>query len=103
MSAYVIAEIEVVDPEPYKAYTSRVQATLEPFGGRFLVRGGKTETMEGEWTPSRVVVTAFPSVEHARSWLASPAYQAIAAIRHRHAKTRFLTIVEGYDPPPGDA
>ena len=95
MAAYVIVDVEVLDPEPYEAYKRGVPATLEPFGGRFVVRGGAYETLEGDWRPQRVVVLEFPSVEQAKAWHASPAYQAILPIRQRHARTNFLTVVEG--------
>jgi uncharacterized protein (DUF1330 family) len=95
MAAYVIVDVEVRDPEAYRAYTAEVPATLEPFGGRFLVRGGAVETIEGVWNPARLVVLAFPDAASARAWHASPAYQAILPIRLRHATTTFLTLVEG--------
>ncbi len=95
MAAYVIVEVEVHDPEAYRAYTSKVPATLAPFGGRFLARGGATETLEGEWRPQRIVVLEFPDAASAKAWHASPAYAEIAPIRHAHARTAFLTVVEG--------
>ena len=95
MAAYAIVEVEVLEPEAYTAYTSRVPATLEPFDGRFLVRGGAVETLEGAWRPHRVVVIEFPDAASAKAWHASPAYAEIAPIRHRHARTAFLAVVEG--------
>lgn len=95
MAAYVIVDVEVLDPEAYREYTRQVPATLEPYGGRFIVRGGAYETLEGDWRPQRIVILEFPSVEQARAWHASPAYTAILPIRHRHARTNFLTVVEG--------
>ena len=95
MAAYVIVDVEVLEPEAYTEYTRAVPASLEPFGGRFIVRGGAHETLEGDWNPQRVVVLEFPSVEQAKAWHASPAYQAILPIRQRHARTNFLTVVEG--------
>ena len=95
MAAYVIVDVEVLEPESYQAYTRAVPASLEPFGGRFIVRGGGYKTLEGTWSPQRIVVLEFPSVEQANAWHASPAYQAILPIRQRHARTNFLTVVEG--------
>jgi uncharacterized protein (DUF1330 family) len=95
MAAFVIVDVEVLEPEPYRTYTSAVPATLAPFGGRFIVRGGAYATLEGEWRPQRIVIIEFPSVEQARAWHASPEYQAIVPIRLRHARTNFLTVVEG--------
>ncbi len=95
MAAYVIVDVEVHDPEAYREYTAQVPATLERYGGRFVVRGGAAETVEGNWSPQRVVVLEFPTADAARTWHASPEYQAILPIRQRHARTNFLTIVEG--------
>jgi uncharacterized protein (DUF1330 family) len=95
MAGYVIVDVEELEPERYKEYASRVPATLEPFGGRFIVRGGAYETLEGTWSPQKVVILEFPSVEQAKAWHASPEYQEILPIRYRHARTNFLTVVEG--------
>jgi uncharacterized protein (DUF1330 family) len=94
MSAYVIADIVVHDPDAYKEYAARVQATLAPFGGRFLVRGGPSETLEGDWQPQRVVVIQFPSAGHARGWHESPDYVEAMEIRLR-ASTGSLILAEG--------
>ena len=96
MPAYVIADIEVHDPDSYKEYAARVQATLDPFQGRFLVRGGHTETLEGDWQPQRVVVIEFPSTGHARGWHESPDYVKAMEIRHR-ASTGSLILAEGVE------
>jgi uncharacterized protein (DUF1330 family) len=95
MAAYVIVDVEVTEPEPYEEYRRRVPATLERYGGRFAVRGGRYETLEGDWKPQRIVVLEFPSVERAREWYRSPEYQEIIPLRERHARTNFLTVVEG--------
>jgi uncharacterized protein (DUF1330 family) len=63
MAAYVIVDVEVTEPEPYEEYRRRVPATLERYGGRFAVRGGRYETLEGDWKPQRIVVLEFPSDE----------------------------------------
>lgn len=91
--AYYIAEFEVTDPEGIKPYSARVGATLEPFGGRFMVRGGRIAPLEGE-PPKRLVVIAFDSMEKAQGWYDSPAYQEIRPMRHKAAKSRAY-IVEG--------
>jgi uncharacterized protein (DUF1330 family) len=95
MAAYVIVDVEVTDPQAYEEYRRQVPPTLEPFGGRFVVRGGRYETLEGAWQPQRVVVLEFPDFERAKAWYDSPEYQRALAIRLKHAKTNFLTIVEG--------
>jgi uncharacterized protein (DUF1330 family) len=94
MTAYVIADIDVHDPETYREYTARVPGTLEPFGGRFLVRGGNFEQLEGDWCPRRLVVLEFPSSEHARRWYGSGDYAAAMKIRHS-ASAGSIVLVEG--------
>lgn len=93
---YVIAEVEVTDPTTFQKYADQVPGTFAPFNGRYLARGGKTVSLEGE-APKRVVVIAFDSVEKAQAWEDSPAYGAIKPIRHSSAKSRVF-IVEGLGP-----
>ncbi len=95
MAAYVIVDVEVLDPEAYREYTQAVPVTLTPYGGRFIVRGGASETLEGDWRPQRIVILEFPDVERAKAWHASPEFQAILPLCHRHDRTNFLTVVEG--------
>ena len=94
--AYVIAEVDVTDPATFQKYAEKVPETVAPFNGRYLVRGGKIQGIEGE-TPKRVVVIAFESAEKARAWEYSPAYEAIKPIRQSSAKSRIF-IVEGIAP-----
>jgi len=94
MPAYVIADVEIADAERYAEYSVEVPATLEPYGGRFLVRGGATEMIEGDWLPKRLVIIEFPSMEAAHRWYDSPEYQAILGIRHEAATAR-LIFAEG--------
>jgi uncharacterized protein (DUF1330 family) len=94
MAAYVLAEIEVHDANGYEDYRRLAGATLGAFGGRFLVRGGDTATIEGDWSPHRMVVIEFPSTERAHAWWASPEYAAARAIRQRTATTRMI-VAEG--------
>jgi uncharacterized protein (DUF1330 family) len=94
MTAYVIADIDVHDQEGYQEYIALVPATLQPHGGRFLVRGGSHETLEGEWQPRRLVVIEFPTADDARRWHQSPDYQTAMAIRQR-TSTGSLVLVEG--------
>lgn len=95
MAAYVIAGNNVTDAEVMREYAKLVPATLEPFGGKFVVRGGQTEAVEGAWTTSRLVVIEFPSLEHARGWYRSDAYQAIIQMRFAAATTDFLIFADG--------
>ena len=97
MPAYVVVSVDVADAEAYSEYTRQVPGTLEPFGGRFVVRGGAFEVLEGAWPAPRIVILQFPSIERATAWHASDAYQAILPIRQRHARTDFMVAVEGVE------
>jgi len=90
MPAFVIVEIEVRDPEAYESYKSLVPASLEAYGGRFIARGGTTESLEGDWTPERIVVLEFSNLERARQWWSSTEYRDAKAIRMRAATTRMI-------------
>lgn len=91
--AYVIAEVDVTDPATFRTYSAQVPATISAAGGHYLVRAGKSVTLEGA-DPKRVVVIAFDNLHQAQSWYASPAYTAIRGIRLRSAQTRAF-IIEG--------
>jgi len=94
MAAYVIAEVEVTDSSAYDEYRKKVPATVEQYGGKFLVRGGATETKEGSWAPPRFVILEFPSMAQARRWYDSPEYAPALAIRKRAANSK-LIFAEG--------
>ena len=93
-AAYVIAEIEITNPEGYREYSTQVPATVQKYGGRFLVRGGKTEVLEGDWPERRRVVIEFPSLEAAKKWWDSPEYEKPKALRKANRKGR-LALIEG--------
>lgn len=94
MVAYVIAEVNVTNPEGYKAYSAVVPATVEKYGGRFLVRGGKSQALEGEWPECRRVILEFPSMEAARRWYESPEYEKPLQLRKANSEGRLL-LIEG--------
>ena len=94
MAAYVIVQVDVKDPVRYEAYKAMVPPSLTKFGGRFLVRGGKTHTMEGTWAPRRFVIVEFPSVEQAKAWWESPEYAEAKALRQATSDSQ-LIIAEG--------
>lgn len=94
MSAYVIAEIEVVDPAAYEEYRKQVPAVVAKFGGKFIVRGGKVEPREGGWAPKRIVVVEFPSMAQAQKWYDSPEYAPLIQLRQKASKGK-LILVEG--------
>ena len=94
MSAYFIVDVNVQDAAGFEEYRKRVPATVEKYGGKFLVRGGKFEKLEGTWQPTRVVLLEFPTVEQARRWYDSEEYREPKALRFKTAKTD-LMLVEG--------
>ncbi len=94
MRAYVIAEIEITNPDGYKAYTQQVPATIEKYKGRVLVRGGTTEVLEGDWPDRRRVIIEFPSMEDARAWWNSTEYAKPKAMRKAASNGRLL-LIEG--------
>ena len=94
MPAYIILEIEVTDPVGFEEYKKRAAATVEQYGGKYIVRGGACETLEGDWKPKRIVVLEFDNMERAKAWLNSPEYIEPRKQRHRTAKTRMI-LAEG--------
>ncbi len=94
MSAYVIVDIEVTDPEGYKEYAAVAPATVTLYGGRYIARGGKNETLEGDWHAKRLVILEFPNSERAKAWLNSPEYAPARTLRHKYAKSN-MVVIEG--------
>ncbi len=94
MSAYIIADITVHDLEQYKEYAGLAPSFVEKHQGKYMVRGGETDVVEGDWRPQRLVIVEFPSKAHAHAFLQDPDYQSIAALRHA-ATTSNLLVVEG--------
>ena len=94
MPAYIIVEIEITDSVGYEEYKKRAAATVAQYGGKYIVRGGACETVEGDWKPKRIVVLQFDNLERAKAWLNSPEYVEPRKQRRRTAKTRMI-LVEG--------
>jgi uncharacterized protein (DUF1330 family) len=94
MTAYVIVDIEVTDPAGYEDYKKLAAPTVPRYGGRYLARGGRTETLEGERQPGRLVILEFESAARAKEWLNSPEYTPARALRHKYARTN-MVLVEG--------
>jgi uncharacterized protein (DUF1330 family) len=94
VAAYVIVDIEVTDPTGYEKYKALAQDTIAAYGGEYLVRGGKSERAEGDWTPKRLVILRFESAARARQWLHSPEYAPARELRQRTARSN-MVIVEG--------
>jgi uncharacterized protein (DUF1330 family) len=92
--AYVVVNVDVTNPVRYQDYVRQVNASVEAYGGRYLVRAGRTEVLEGDYTPLRFVVVEFPDAARARSWWDSREYAPAKRIRHESARTDMF-IVDG--------
>lgn len=94
MPAYVIVNVTVHNPARYEEYKRLATPTVAAYDGRYVVRGGPVDVREGGWTPSRLVILEFPTVERARAWWDSPEYAPAKAVRQSCADTQ-LVITEG--------
>ncbi len=94
MTAYVVANVEVTDQAAYEEYRQRVPAVIAAYGGRYLVRGGASEVLEGSWHLNRCVVLEFPDMAALKAFWTSPEYRVLRAIRER-AATSSIVAIEG--------
>jgi uncharacterized protein (DUF1330 family) len=94
MPAYVIVEVDIHDHREYEEYKKLTPAAISAFDGKFIVRGGKTIPLEGNWNPERIVVLEFPNTQRAFEWWDSELYSRAKLIRQRSAKTKMI-IIEG--------
>ena len=94
MAAYIIAQLEVTNPAAFDHYRAQIPEVIAQYGGRYLVRGGHTETLEGEWHVPRLVVLEFPSMEQLQRFYHSPEYAPLIALRQKAARS-VLVAVEG--------
>lgn len=94
MAAYVIVDIDVTDPAGYEEYKKVAGPAVAALGGKYLARGGKTEALEGDWLPTRLVILEFESVERAKKWWHSAEYSEGKKMRHRTAKSKMI-VTEG--------
>ena len=97
MTAYVINDMEITDPVLFEEYKKLSPPTVAQYGGRFLARGGHCDTLEGAWSPKRLVIIEFPSVAQARAWADSPEYAQAKRLRLLAAISN-LIVVEGARP-----
>src|SRR5947209_9034477 len=96
MPAYVIVEIDIVDPAGYEEYKKLASATVHKYGGKYIVRGGTTEVLEGDWQPKRLVILEFGSIQRAKEWLHCEEYREPRKLRHTTAKTNMI-VVQGFE------
>ncbi|MBN9082854.1 MAG: D-fructose-6-phosphate amidotransferase [Rhizobiales bacterium 62-17] len=94
MPAYLISDVTAKDAAAFETYRTRAAASIAQYGGRYLVRGGPIEPLEGQWMPRTIVVVEFPATEQARLWYRSPEYADALAVRDE-ALTRHLILVDG--------
>ena len=94
MAGFVIIDVEITDAERYGEFMEKVTATVEANGGKFVVRGGAFDVIEGDWTPDRLALLEFATVEDSRAWLASPEYNALNEIRTSSSNIN-MVVVEG--------
>ncbi len=94
MTAYVVVDINVTDSIGYEEYKKLAPPTIGIYGGKYLARGGRTETLEGGWSPSRLVILQFDSIEQAKAWHDSPEYRQARELRHKTA-TSNMVVIEG--------
>ncbi len=94
MTAYVIVDIDVHDPVGYDEYKKLAPAAVALYGGKYIARGGHVETLEGDWSPSRLVILQFEGVEQAKKWLNSDEYSRARKMRHATAKSN-MVVIEG--------
>ena len=92
MPAYLIVETDITDPEQYEQYKAASPGAIAAHGGRFVVRGGETAVLEGDWNPKRLVVVEFDDLEAAKRFYDSPEYQAAMKLRERAAKLNMVAV-----------
>jgi uncharacterized protein (DUF1330 family) len=94
MSAYILVQIDVHDAAGFARYRETVAPSITAYGGRFIVRGGSIETLEGTWRPTRLAILEFPDAQRARAWWTSPEYAEPKALRLATARSEMI-LVEG--------
>ena len=92
MSAYIIADIDITDPQLYEQYKPLASAAIEKYGAKPLVRGGEVEAAEGSWKPKRFVILEFPTMEQLRKFDDSPDYVKARAIRQKASKSKLIFV-----------
>lgn len=94
MAAYIIVDVKITDPRRYEDYKKLTPGSLIAYEGKFIVRGGTAEPLEGDWSPGRMVVIEFPTSQKAKEWWSSDGYAPAKAIRQAASITQMI-LVEG--------
>jgi len=92
MAGYIIVDVNITDPVEYEDYKKLTPGSIAAFNGKFIVRGGQTEILEGDWQPGRIVVLEFPTLAIAKEWWASDEYGIAKLIRQRAATTKMIAV-----------
>lgn len=92
MTVYIIVDIDITDPVSYEEYKRLAAPTVELYGGKYIARGGYTESLEGNWSSKRIVILQFDSVERAKAWYNSPEYAVARPLRHKYAKSKMIVV-----------
>ena len=92
MPAYVVLDVDVKDPSVFEQYKQLAPRSIAAYGGRYLARGGATETLEGGWTPKRLVILEFPTVERAKAWTMSEEYRPAKLLRQTCASVDMVVV-----------
>ena len=98
-AAYLVVTMNITDPEQYKQYMAEAPASVKAFGGEYLVRGGRHETLEGDWHPHRVALLKFPSYEQAKAFYDDAHYRRVRALRDGATEYFDMVLVEGVAAP----
>ena len=97
MNGYVVIDTEVIDQDAFAEFVERIPEAMAANGGRFAARGGRTEVVEGDWSPQRLVIMEFDSYDAARAFIGSAEYRALGELRSRALRSN-VVVIEGYDP-----
>jgi uncharacterized protein (DUF1330 family) len=92
MRAYVIVDVNITNPDEYEKYKKLTPAAIAAYDGKFIVRGGPAEVLEGEWPFGRIVVLEFSSVERAKEWWNSTEYALPKMMRQKSATTKMIVV-----------
>ena len=92
MPAYLIVDLEIIDPAAWASYRSAVTAVVQKHGGEYLVRGGATRVIEGDWDPQRIVVVRFPNQVALNAFWDDPEYQPLKELRQRAARAKIIAV-----------
>ena len=95
MKGYIVIDTAIIDQDAFAEFAEQIHEAVAAHGGRFVVRGGQSETVEGDWTPQRLVIMEFASLEAARGFIGSAEYTGLDELRHR-AVASSVVVVEGY-------